>query len=82
MNGVNTRNGGILSAAIIPLTQLNNCKLFCLFSDQSFCNTDSNENFLVLNPPRNLLHLLNEFNNFKPNPNNSPENLVNCKYYI
>ena len=26
--------------------------MFNLFSDQSFCNTDSNENFLVLNPPK------------------------------
>ena len=66
---------------LFPFAQLNNYKLFSLSSDQSFCNTDSNENCLVLNPPKNLSHLFNEFNNFMPNPNNDPENLVNCKYY-
>ena len=35
---------------IFPFTQLNNYKLFSLFSGQYFCNTDSNENCLVLLP--------------------------------
>ena len=67
--------------SLSSLTQLNNYKLSGLFSDHSFCNTDSNENCLVLNPPKNLSHLFNEFNNLMPNPNKNPENLVNCKYY-
>lgn len=28
-----------------------------------------------------MLHLLNEFGNYMPNPNNNPENLVNGNYY-
>ena len=47
-----------------------------MFSDQSISNVDSNENYLVLNPPKNLFHLLNEFNNFMPNSNHNPENLI------
>ena len=66
---------------LFPFTQLYNYKLFSLFRDQSFCNTDFNENCLVLNPSKNLPHLFNELYNFIPNPNNNPENLVNCKYY-
>ena len=28
-----------------------------------------------------MLHLLNEFGNYMPNPNNNPESLVNGNYY-
>ena len=63
-------------------TQLNNYKLFSLCSDQSFCNTDSNENCLVLNPLKILSHLFHEFNDFMPNPNNNPANLANYKCEI
>ena len=73
---------------IFPFTQLNNYKLFSLFSGQYFCNTDSNENCLVLlllSPPtlmkKKMLHLFNEVNNFMPNQNNNSENFVDHKYY-
>lgn len=62
---------------LLPFTQLNNYKLFSLFSsDQSFCNTDCNENYFALNPSKYLLHLLNEFGNYMPNPNNNLEILL------
>ena len=66
---------------LFPFTQLNNYKLFSLFCDKSFSDTNSNVNCLILNPPKNLQHLFNEFNSFMPNPNNNLENLINCKYY-
>ena len=66
---------------LFSCTQLNNCKLFSLLSNQSFCNTDSIKNFFVLNSIRNLSVLLKKFNSFMPNPNSNPENFVNCKCY-
>ena len=52
-----------------------------MFSDRFYCNIDSNESCLTLKPPKNLSHLFNEFNSFSSDINNTPENVINSKYY-
>ena len=66
---------------LFPFTTINNFKLYSLFSDRFYCNSDSNESCLSLKPPKNLLHLFNEFNSFSSDINNTPENVINCNYY-
>ena len=44
-------------------------------------NSNSNESCLTLKPTKNLSHLFNEFNSFFSDINNSPENVINSKYY-
>ena len=50
-------------------------------SDRFYCNSDSNESCLTLKPPKNLSNLLNEFNSFSSDINNTPENVINSNYY-
>ena len=45
-------------------TTVNKFKLYSLFSDRSYCNSDSNESRLTLKTPKNLSHLFNKFNSF------------------
>ena len=45
------------------------------------CNKDSNESCLALKPPKYLPHLLNEFNSFSSDTNNTPENVINSNYH-
>ena len=40
-----------------------------------------NESCLTLKPPKNLSHLLNEFNSFSSDINNTPENVIYSNYY-
>ena len=69
------------SKDLFPFTTINNFKLYSLLSDRFDCNSDSNESCLTLEPPKNLSHLLNEFNPFSSDTNNTPENVINSNYY-
>ena len=69
------------SKDLFPFTTINNFKLYSLFSDRFYCNSDSNESCLSLKPPKNLSHLFNEFNSFSSDINNTPENVINSNYY-
>ena len=57
---------------LFPFTTINNFKLYSLFSDRFYCNSDSNESCLTLKPPKNLSHLFNEFNSLSSYINNTP----------
>ena len=37
------------------------------FATINYCNSDSNESWLALKPPKNLSHLFNEFSSFSSN---------------
>ena len=39
---------------LFPFTTINNFKLYSLLSDRFYCNSDSNESYLTLKPPKNL----------------------------
>ena len=69
------------SKDLFPFTTINNFKLYSLFSDRFYCDSDSNESCLSLKPPKNLSHLFNEFNPFSSDINNTPENVINSNYY-
>ena len=66
---------------LFSFTTINNFKLYSLFSDRFYCNSDSNESCLSLKPPKNLSYLFNEFDPFSPDINNTPENVINSNYY-
>ena len=59
--------------SLFPFTKLNNHKLFNLFSDEAYCDADTDQNFLILKPSQNMPHLFNEFNNFMSDPNSNTE---------
>ena len=69
------------SKDLFPFTTINNFKLYSLFNDRFYCNSDSNELCLTLKPPKNLSHLFNEFNSVSSDINNTPENVINSNYY-
>ena len=69
------------SKDLFPSTTINNFKLYSLFSDRFYCDSDSNESCLSLKAPKNLSHLFNEFNCFCSDINNIPENVINFNYY-
>ena len=69
------------SKDLFPFTMINNFKFYSLLSDRFYYNSDSNESWLALKPPKNLSHLFNEFNSFSSYINNNPENVVNSNYY-
>ena len=69
------------SKDLFPFTTINNFKLYSLFSNRFYCNSDSNESSLTLKPPKSLSHLFNEFNSFSSDINNTLENVINCNYY-
>ena len=66
---------------LFSFTTTNNFKLYSLLSDRFYCNSDSNKSCLTLKPPKNLLHLSNEFNYFSTDINNAPEKVTNSNYY-
>ena len=66
---------------IFPFTDINNYKLSSVFSDKTYCDLETEESSLILKPPSNLKSLLNEFNNFTPERNDSSDNIIDCKYY-
>ena len=49
--------------------------------DKYYRGSDSSESCLVLKLPKKLSHLLNEFNFFSCDINNTPGNIINSKYY-
>ena len=55
---------------LFPFTSINNFELYSLLSDRFYCNSDSNKSCLTLKPPKNISHLLNEFNSFSSDVNN------------
>ena len=64
------------SKHLFPFTTISNFKLYPLFSDRIYCNSDSNESCLALKPPKYLSHLFNEFNSFS---SNIIKILIKCK---
>ena len=64
-----------------PFTRTNKFKLYPLFSDRVYCNSDSNEPYLALKPPKNFSHSFNEFNFFSSDINDTPQNIINSTYY-
>ena len=69
------------SKDLLPFATRNNFKLYSLLNDRFHCNSDSNESWLTLKPPKSLSHLFNEFNSFSSDINNTPENVINSNYY-
>ena len=69
------------SKDLFPFTTINNFKLYSLFSDRFYCDSDSNELCLSLKPPRIYnIYLMNLI----PSPLISiipPENVINSNYY-
>ena len=49
-------------------------------SDKIYCNNDSNELCLALQPTNNLSYFFKEFNFFLSDISNIPENITNSKY--
>ena len=47
------------SKDLFPFTTINKCKVYPLFSDKIYCNSDSNKLCLPSKPPKNLSHLMN-----------------------
>ena len=69
------------SKDLFPFTTINNFKLYSLFSDRFYCDSDSNELCLSLKPPR-IYHIY--LMNLIPSPLISiipPENVINSNYY-
>ena len=52
-----------------------------LLSDKNSCNNCLNDSYLALRPPKNASCLFSDFNYVSPDINNTPEKVINSKYY-
>ena len=66
---------------LFPFSSLHDYHFHTAISNKPYCNTESKKETLVLNPPPNLLSLINKFNNFSEEIDNDEDNHINCKYY-
>ena len=69
------------SKNLSPFTAINKYMLYLFLSDKYYCNNDSNDSYLALKPPKDLSNLFSKFNNFSSDISNTPENVINSKYY-
>ena len=68
------------SKKLFPFTTLNNYMLYPLLIDKNYCNNDPNGSCLALKNIQRIC-LCSEFNHFSSDINNTPENVINSKFY-